>query len=54
MNPGHLNYESATLAVAAGVLRTVGGERFDPTGAVSGSDAVGIVEQLVRLADRAG
>ena len=54
MNPGHLNHGSATLAVAAGVLRTVGDERFDPTGAVSGSDAVGVVEQLVRLADRAG
>ena len=54
MNPGHLNYASATLAVAAGVLRNLGGERFDPTGSVSGSDAVGAVEQLVRLADRAG
>lgn len=53
MNPGHLNYESATLAVGAGVLGTLGDDRFDPTGSVSGSDAVGAVEQLVRLADRA-
>ncbi len=54
MNPGHLNYDSATLAVAAGVMRTLGGERFDPTGLVSGSEAVGAVEQLVRLVDGAG
>ena len=54
MGPGHLNYESATRAVAAGVMRTLGAERFDPTGPVSGSDAVDAVEQLVRLAARAG
>ena len=54
MSPGHLNYDTARLAVAAGVLRTFGDERFDPTGPVSGSDAIGAVERLVRLADRAG
>lgn len=54
MGDGHLNYDSATYAVAAGVMRTFGDQRFDPTGAVSGSDAVDAVEQLVRLADRAG
>ena len=54
MGPGHLNYDSATIAVAAGVMRTFGDQRFDPTGPVSGSDAVGAVEQLVRLAARAG
>ena len=54
MSPGHLNYDSATLAVAAGVLGTFGDGRFEPTGPVSGSDAVGAVEQLVRLAAEAG
>lgn len=54
MNAGHLNYGSATLAVAAGVMRTFGGDRFDPTGPVSGADAAGVVEQLARLAARAG
>lgn len=54
MSPGHLNYDSATLAVAAGVMRTAGDESFDPTGPVSGSDAIGAVEQLVRLAAGAG
>ena len=52
MSPGHLNYDGATMAVAAGVMRTFGDQRFDPTGPVSGSDAVGAVEQLVRLAAR--
>ena len=54
MSPGHLNYDSATLAVAAGVLRTLNGERFDPTGPVSGSEAISAVERLVRLAARRG
>lgn len=54
MGSGHLNYDSARLAVAAGVMRAFGDERFDPTGPVSGSDAVDAVEQLVRLAARAG
>ncbi len=54
MNPGHLNYDSATLAVAAGVLRTFGDQSFDPTGPVSGSDAVGAVDRLARLAAGAG
>ena len=54
MNPGHLNYESATQAVAAGVLRIAGEERFDPTRPVSGPEAVDAVEQLARLAAGAG
>jgi tetratricopeptide (TPR) repeat protein len=54
LSPGHLSYDSATRAVAAGVMRTFGDQRFDPTGAVSGSDAADAVEQLVLLAARAG
>ena len=54
MNPGHLNYESATQAIAAGVLRIAGDERFDPTRPVSGPEAVDAVEQLARLAAGAG
>ena len=54
MNPGHLNYESATQAVAAGVLRIAGEERFDPTRPVSGPEAVDAVEQLARLAAGVG
>ena len=50
MSPGHLNYGSATQAVAAGVLRTFGGGRFDPTRSVSGAEAIAAVEQLARLA----
>ena len=54
MAPGHLNHDGATAAVAAGVMRTFGDQRFDPTGPVSGSEAAGAVERLVRLAGRAG
>ena len=50
MNPGHLNYESATRAVAAGVLRIEGDGRFDPIRAVSGAEAIDAVERLARLA----
>ena len=54
MGPGHLNYDAATAAVAAGVLRTRSGARFEPTGTVTGADASRAVEQLARLAARAG
>ena len=54
MNPEHLNYESATQAVAAGVLRIAGDERFDPTRPVSGAEAVDAVEELARLVAGAG
>ena len=50
MSPGHLNYESATRAVAAGVLRIEGDGRFDPIRPVSGAEAVDAVERLARLA----
>ena len=54
LGPGHLSYDSATMAVAAGVLRTRSGGRFEPTGTVSGLDAARAAEQLAGLADRAG
>ena len=50
MNPGHLNYESATQAVAAGVLRMGGDERFEPIRPVNGAEAMDAVERLVQLA----
>lgn len=50
MNPGHLNYESATRAIAAGVLRVDGDRRFDPIRPVSGAEAVDAVERLAQLA----
>ena len=54
MNTGHLNYESAALAVAAGVLSVGGDGRFEPTKMVSGSEAVEAVERLARLVREAG
>ena len=50
MSPGHLNYESATRAVAAGVLRIDGDGRFDPIRPVSGAEAIDAVERLAQLA----
>jgi tetratricopeptide (TPR) repeat protein len=50
MSPGHLNYESATRAVAAGLLRIEGDGRFDPIRPVSGAEAVDAVERLAQLA----
>ena len=50
MSPGHLNYESATRAVAAGVLRIEGDGRFDPIRPVSGAEAIDAVERLAQLA----
>ncbi|MDE2907436.1 MAG: hypothetical protein OXQ28_15275 [Acidobacteriota bacterium] len=50
MSPGHLNYESATRAIAAGVLRIDADRRFDPIRPVSGAEAVDAVERLAQLA----
>lgn len=54
MDPGHLNYDSATHAVAAGVMRIGPDRRFDPTRPVRGAEAIDVVEQLARLAGGAG
>lgn len=54
METGHLNYDGAARAVAAGVLSTIEGDRFEPTRPVSGADAVDAVGRLGRLAAAAG
>lgn len=54
MNQGHLSYESAARAVAAGVLSTLAGDRFAPTRTVSGAEAVDAIETLARLAGESG
>lgn len=54
MGTGHLNYDGAARAVAAGVLSTIDGDRFEPTRPVSGADAVDAVGRLGRLAAAAG
>ena len=54
MSAGHLNYGSATQAVAAGVLQTFGDESFEPARPASGAEAIDAVGQLERLAAGAG
>lgn len=54
MSQGHLSYGSAARAVAAGVLSTLAGDRFAPTRAVSGAEAVDAIERLARLAGEFG
>ena len=49
MAEGHLNYESASLSVAAGVLHLFEGDRFEPTRVVSGVDANAVMQRLLRL-----
>ena len=54
MSAGHLNYDSASMAVAAGVLSRFENDRFEPTRAVSGREAVAVVDRLTRLAEGPG
>ncbi len=54
MGEGHLNYDGAARAVAAGVLATIEGDRFEPTRPVSGADAIDAIGRLGRLAASAG
>jgi tetratricopeptide (TPR) repeat protein len=54
MSQGHLSYESAARAVAAGVLSTADSDRFEPTRPVSGAEALDAVERLARLAGEFG
>ena len=49
MRPGHLNYPSAARAVAAGVIRVLKDDRFRPTSAVDGAEAVETVDRLAEL-----
>lgn len=51
MSVGHLNYDSASMAVAAGILSVVENDRFEPTRVVSGREAVDVVERLMRLVE---
>ena len=52
MRPGHLNYPSAARAVAAGVIRVLKDDRFRPTSAVDGAEAVETVDRLAETGTR--
>ena len=49
MSPGHLSYPAAAVAVAAGVMPLLDGDRFQPGRTVTGSEAIEVVERLRTL-----
>jgi tetratricopeptide (TPR) repeat protein len=50
MPAGHLNYPDVAVAVAAGIVPLVDGNRFDMTRPVSGAEALAAVDRLRSLA----
>lgn len=54
LGAGHVMHGPASMAVAAGVLGRVEGDRFGAARPVTGAEAMAAVERLERLAERAG
>jgi tetratricopeptide (TPR) repeat protein len=52
VSPGHLSYPAASLAVEAGVMKTVEDGSFDLSRPVTGAEAVAAVRTLEGLAER--
>ena len=50
LSPGHLAYPAASLAVAAGVMKTAGENSFQPARVVTGAEAIEAVSRLEQLA----
>ena len=50
LSPGHLAYPAASVAVASGVMKTVGDNGFQPSRAVTGADAIEAIAKLEALA----
>jgi tetratricopeptide (TPR) repeat protein len=48
---GHLSYPAAAVAVAAGVIRPLESDAFQPSRPVSGEEAIAAVDRLVTLAE---
>lgn len=48
---GHLSYPAAAMSVAAGVMRTLEKDAFQPSRPVSGAEAIAAVERLAALAE---
>ena len=47
---GHLAYPAASVAVAAGVMKTAAGDAFQPSRPVSGAEAIDAIDKLRALA----
>jgi tetratricopeptide (TPR) repeat protein len=52
VSPGHLSYPAASLAVEAGVMKTLDDGSFDLSRVVTGAEAVAAVRTLEELAER--
>ena len=50
MEPGHLSYPAASVAVASGAMTLDDGERFAVTRPVSGAEAIDVLERVAVLA----
>ncbi len=50
LSPGHLAYPAASMAVAAGVMKTAPGDAFQPSRPVSGAEAIEAIDRLQALA----
>ena len=48
--PSHLAYPAASVAVASGVMKTVGDTAFQPSRVVTGADAIEAVSRIEALA----
>jgi tetratricopeptide (TPR) repeat protein len=50
MAPGHLSYPAVSVAVASGVMPLVNGDRFAVTQAVTGAEAIDVINRVAALA----
>ena len=50
LSPSHLAYPAASIAVAAGVMKTSGDNSFQPSRAVTGAEAIAAIENIEALA----
>jgi tetratricopeptide (TPR) repeat protein len=50
LSPGHLAYPAASVAVAAGVMKTADGNAFQPSKIVTGAEAIDAIDRIGALA----
>jgi hypothetical protein len=51
LSPSHLAYPAVSIAVASGVMKTVGDNAFQPSRAVTGPEAVEAIARIQALAE---
>jgi hypothetical protein len=50
LSPSHLAYPAVSVAVASGVMKTTADNSFQPSRAVTGAEAIEVIEQIQTLA----